>query len=186
VCVYVSVCVSVCLCVYVYVSLSLSLFLTLPLSLCLSLSLSLSLSLCIYVIYLRAGRLFSTCRGVGEREGVESRVEGVRGEVGGYGARPTQSMIYVHLLVNRFEQSIALIVQYKYLKFSPEDLILQNLIPRTRLCGNGFITQPSWLVHFRQINMIGRKCLVPIWYQLRKGLQAGLALTYSYRIHRVG
>ena len=103
-CVCVRVCVSLCLCVCVCVSLSLSLFLKLPLSLCLSLSLSLSLSLCIYAIYLRAGRPFSTCGGVGESEGAESRVEGVRGEVGGYGARPTQSMIYDHLLVNRFEQ----------------------------------------------------------------------------------
>jgi len=41
--------------------------------------------------------------------------------------RPTQSMIYVPLQVNRFQQFILLIVQYKYSKSCSKDFILQNL-----------------------------------------------------------
>ena len=37
--------------------------------------------------------------------------------------RPSQSMIYVPLLVNRFQKSVLLIVQYKYSKFCSGDLI---------------------------------------------------------------
>jgi len=68
------------------------------------------------------------------------------------------------------------------------DYILQDLtqILRTGLCGVGCITQTKWLCNFRQINMIGRKCYVPIRYQLPKGKSAGLALNYFYMIHRVG
>ena len=63
---------------------------------------------------------------------------------------PTQSIIYVPLHVIRFHKSILLIVQYKYLKSCSEDFILKNLILRTRSCGTVFITQHSWLLHFRQ------------------------------------
>ena len=69
--------------------------------------------------------------------------------------RPTQSIIYVPLHVNRFQKSILLIVQYKYLKSCSGDFILQNLILRTRSCGTGFITQSGWVFHFHQINMSG-------------------------------
>jgi len=57
--------------------------------------------------------------------------------------------MYVPLLVNRFQNSILLTVQYKYLESCSEALILQNLILRTGLCGTAFITQHSWLLHFR-------------------------------------
>jgi len=50
---------------------------------------------------------------------------------------PTQSMIYVPILVIRFQESILLIVQYKYLESCSEDFIVQNLILRTRSCGTG-------------------------------------------------
>ena len=75
--------------------------------------------------------------------------------------RPTQSMIYVHERVNRFQKSILLIVHYKYLKSCSENLILQNLILRTRLYGTGFITQPSWLFHLHPTKMVGWKYFVP-------------------------
>ena len=68
--------------------------------------------------------------------------------------RPTQSIIYVPLQVNRFKKIILLIVQYNHSKFCPEDCILQNLILRTRLCGTGFITQPSWVFYFHQTTFI--------------------------------
>jgi len=64
--------------------------------------------------------------------------------------RPTQWKIYIPLLVNRFQEIILLIAQYKYLKSCSEDFILQNLILRTRSCGTAYITQHSWLFHFRQ------------------------------------
>jgi len=48
--------------------------------------------------------------------------------------RPTQTIVYVPLLVNTFQKSILLIVQYKYSKSRSGDFILQNLILRTS-CG---------------------------------------------------
>jgi len=57
-------------------------------------------------------------------------------------ARP-QCIIYVPLLVNIFQQSILLIVQYKYLKSCSVDLILQNLLLNTRSCDTAFIM--GWL-----------------------------------------
>jgi len=59
--------------------------------------------------------------------------------------RPTQSIVYIPFQVNRFHTSILLIGQYKYLKSCSEDLILKNLILRTRSCRIAFITQ-----HFRR------------------------------------
>jgi len=43
-----------------------------------------------------------------------------------FAVRPTQSMIYVPLLVNIFEESVLLIIQYKHSKFCPDDFILQK------------------------------------------------------------
>jgi len=56
---------------------------------------------------------------------------------------PTQSMIYVHCLVARFENIIFFIVQYKYQKSCEEDQMLQDVILHTRLCSTSFITQPG-------------------------------------------
>jgi len=64
-------------------------------------------------------------------------------------SRPTQSIIYVPVQVNRLQKIILLIVQNKYSKFCSKDFILQNLILRTRLCGTEFITQPSCVFDFR-------------------------------------
>jgi len=63
--------------------------------------------------------------------------------------RPTQSMVYAPFQVNRFQNLILLIVQYKYLKSCSRRFILQNLILRTRLCGTMFITQPSCVADFQ-------------------------------------
>jgi len=60
-------------------------------------------------------------------------------------ARP--SMIYVPLLVNRFQKSTLLIVQYKHLNSCSGEFILQNLILRTISCGTGFITEPFSFPH---------------------------------------
>jgi len=50
----------------------------------------------------------------------------------------------------------------------------------------GFITEPSWLLHFEPTKMVGRKCFVPLRYQLRRGISLGPALKYFCMIHRVG
>ena len=102
--------------------------------------------------------------------------------------RPTQSIIYMPLLVCVFQKSSLLIVQYnfEYVKCCSKDFTLQNLILSTGLCSTGFIPQHCWVVDFHLINMIRWKCFVPGLYQLRKGKSAGLALTYFYTIHRVG
>jgi len=68
--------------------------------------------------------------------------------------------MYVPLLLNRFQKSILLIIQYKSLKSCSWDSILQNLILRTRSCGTGFITQSSWVFHFHQTIMVGWKCFL--------------------------
>ena len=65
-----------------------------------------------------------------------------------YVIRPTQSIMYVPLLVNTFQKRILLIVQYTYLESCSEDLILQNVILRTRSCSTSVISQHSWLLHF--------------------------------------
>jgi len=65
-------------------------------------------------------------------------------------------MIYVSLLVNRFQKSILLIVQYNCLKSCSKYLIFQNLDRRTRSCSTGFITQSLWLLHFHPTKMVGR------------------------------
>ena len=57
--------------------------------------------------------------------------------------RPTQSVMYVPLQVNRFKKFILLIVQYKYLKSFSRTFYCPNLTLRTRLCNTIFITQHS-------------------------------------------
>jgi len=92
---------------------------------------------------------------------------------------PTQTIIYVPLMVNRFQKSILLIVQYNFLKSCSRDFILQNLILRTRKCGTGFITQSSWGFYFHlTIMMVRWKCFVPQLYQFWRGVLGGPALKY--------
>jgi len=69
--------------------------------------------------------------------------------------RPTQSMINVPLQVNRFQESVWLIVQYKILKSCSSDFILQNLILHIISYCTGFITEPSWLINFHPTTMVG-------------------------------
>ena len=88
------------------------------------------------------------------------------------GIRPTQSMIYVPLLVNRFQKSVLLFVQYKQLKSCSGDLILQNVILRTRSCGTGVITEPSWLLHFHRPKWSGGNILYH-WGTSTKGHLGG-------------
>jgi len=97
------------------------------------------------------------------------------GEVcGGYGHRPTQSVMYVPLHVNRFADSVLLIVQYRYLKscsgdfYSPESdppheimhywfyysIWLGFSFPPDRICQVEMIWAGPWL--FYMIHRGGR------------------------------
>ena len=92
--------------------------------------------------------------------------------------RPTQSIMYVPLQVNRFRKIILLIVQYKYLKSCSRRFYCPNLILRTRLCGTMFITQPSCLFYFHLTESVRRKWFVLAVYQFWKGISAGPAIKY--------
>ena len=87
--------------------------------------------------------------------------------------RPTQSIIYVPLQVNRFQKSISLIVQYKYLKSCSGDFCSPESDPPHESCGAGFNSQSSWVFHFHLTIMVRWKCFVPQLYQLRRGISEG-------------
>jgi len=97
--------------------------------------------------------------------------------------RQTQSILYFPSLVNRFQRlqpldfkSVLRIVQYNYSKSCTNDLMLQDLVLCTRLCGTDFILQHCWVVDFQVINMIKLNIFVPARYQLPKGTSFVLAL----------
>jgi len=92
--------------------------------------------------------------------------------------RPTQSIMYVPLQVNRFRKIILLIIQYKYLKSCSRRFYCPNLILRTRLCGTMFITQPSCLFYFHLTECVRWKWFVLAVYQFWKGILAGPALKH--------
>jgi len=81
-------------------------------------------------------------------------------------------------MVNRFDESVLLIVQYRYLKSCSGNLILQNLILCTRSCVIGFITQYGLVFHFQLTESVRWKWFVWAVYQFRKGMSAGPALKY--------
>jgi len=66
-------------------------------------------------------------------------------------------------------------VQIYKIMFPAEIFILQNLIFRTKLCGTGFITQPSCVFDFNLTESV-RKWFVLAVYQFWKGISAGPAL----------
>jgi len=82
-------------------------------------------------------------------------------------------MIYVPLLVNRFQKKCFTYRSVQILKVLSGDLILQNLILRTISCGTGFITEPSWLPHFQPTTNVGWKCFVLLRFQLQRGILGG-------------
>jgi len=78
--------------------------------------------------------------------------------------------------MNVFSLSFSTNIQNPFPKSFSEDLILQNLILRTRSCGSGFITQPRVVLHFDSTKMVGQKYFVPLRYQLSRGMLRGPAL----------
>ena len=85
---------------------------------------------------------------------------------------PHPNMMYVHFLAATFQIFGAHRSVHTF-KSCAEDQIFQDLILHTRLCSTGLFTRPDRLIHFRQVNMIGWKCVVPLKYQLRKGISEG-------------
>jgi len=70
-------------------------------------------------------------------------------------------------------------------KSCAEDQMIQDLIIlRTRSCGTGLFTRNGWLIHFRQINVIGWRFILPLRYQLRKGISEGTALRHFYAVRK--
>jgi len=87
--------------------------------------------------------------------------------------RPTQSVMYVPLQVNRSEENILLIVQYRYLKSCSGDFCSPESDPPhkiMRYCG--------WVFHFHLTESVRRKWILLEVYQFRKGISAGPALKY--------
>lgn len=98
-------------------------------------------------------------------------------------ARPNQWFVFPWL-VNRFQKSTLRTIQYKYLKSCSDDLIVQNLILRTRSYSTDVITQSSWLFHLAGINMIVRKCFCTNQVPATKW-QISRAGSWTF-LHRVG
>ena len=94
--------------------------------------------------------------------------------------------IDVHFLVYRFQRSILLVVQYKYLTSCSKDFIPQYLILRTRSCGTAYIAELSWLLHFHPTTCVWWKLFVPAGVPFPRGISVGPALKYFDMIHRIG
>ena len=98
--------------------------------------------------------------------------------------RPTQSIMYVPLLVNRFGKIIFVIVQYKYLKSCSEDFILKN---QTKIWSSAqdhaalhlLLSIVGFFISVRQ-KSAWQKRFVPQLYQLRRGILEGPALKYFW------
>jgi len=81
-------------------------------------------------------------------DGSVNQAEYLHGILGGNcrtESRTTKSVLYVPLQVNRFEDNILLIVQYRYSKSFSGDFNFPELIHRTRSCVTGSITPSGWV-----------------------------------------
>ena len=100
--------------------------------------------------------------------------------------RPAQSIMYVPLQVNRFQNFILRIVQYKYLKSCSRRLYCPNLILRTRLCGTMFIPQPSCVVDFHLTEICQAEMICIGGVPVLKRHFGGAGPQIFYMIHRGG
>jgi len=62
--------------------------------------------------------------------------------------------MYVPLQVNRFAESVLLIVQYKYLKSCSGDFYSPESDPPHKIMVIGFITQSGWVFHFKMTESV--------------------------------
>jgi len=70
------------------------------------------------------------------------------------GASVTQSVMYVSLQVNIFNESILLIVQYKYSKSCSGDFYCPESYPPHSIMRYWFYTQSGWVFHFHQTTLV--------------------------------
>ena len=63
--------------------------------------------------------------------------------------RPTQSIMYVPLQVNRFRKSVLLIIQYKYLKSCSGDFYCQESDPPHKIMRYWLYYSICWFFHFQ-------------------------------------
>ena len=100
--------------------------------------------------------------------------------------RPTQSIMYVALQVNRFQFFFLLIVQYKYLKSCSGDFYSPESDPPHKIMRYWFYYSISWFFHFHLTMLVRWKWFVPQLYHFRRAISGRPALKYFCMIHRVG
>ena len=86
------------------------------------------------------------------------------------GSLRSQSINYVHLPVNIFQKRTLHIIQYKYLEFCFQNLILDDLFLCTILCGTSCIIQPNLAFAFTPDQNGRAEIFVPVGYQLPRGI----------------
>jgi len=100
--------------------------------------------------------------------------------------RPTQSVMYVPLQVNRFHKSFLLIGQYRYLNSCSGDFYSPESDPPHKIV-RYWIYYPIWLGFSFPPDHAGLvEMILPQLYQFRRGISGGPALEYFYMIHRGG
>jgi len=100
--------------------------------------------------------------------------------------RPTQSIMYVPLQVNRLQKSNLLIVQHKYLKSCSRNFYSQESDPPHKIMRYWFHDSIYLVFSFPPDHAGLWKCFVPQLYQFRRGSSGGPALKYVYMIYRGG
>ena len=100
--------------------------------------------------------------------------------------RPTQWIIYVLLLENRFQKSFLLIVQHTYLKSRSEDLFSKIWFSaQDHAVLHLLLNIVGFFISARQ-ESVGWKSCVPEGYQFPRGISVGPALKHFCMIHRGG
>jgi len=94
--------------------------------------------------------------------------------------------MYVPLRVNRFAESVLLIVQYRYLKSCSGDFCPAESDPPHKIMRYWIITQSGWVFDFHLTESVRWKWFVLAVYQFRKGISAGPALKYFTWFIRAG
>jgi len=68
--------------------------------------------------------------------------------------RPTQSIMYVPLQANRFQESILVIIHYKYLKSCSGDFYSPESDPPHKIMRHWFYYSSSWFNHFQLATLV--------------------------------
>jgi len=90
--------------------------------------------------------------------------------------RPTQSIVYVPLQVNRFRNSVLLIVQYKYLKSCSGYFNSPESDPLHKIMRYWLYYSICWFLHFQMTESVRWKWFVLAVYQLKIASRRGRTL----------